>query len=199
MLKSGDICTNLRSALPSRGRSLDSVFCIVKLTDKYMYLEYKSSYLTGLGSSTEWLYSVVLYTPRGRRSAPLSITIFSSRNPSQHSCSSITITPLKQFQKFHGRRNSPRCLRRNLIQREKEKSCPPHRRLTLLSQQEPSQKSSHLHTPLQPTQSLTDTSQNSITKHNAVLRSLARPRPVHDGRCPTGPGAAIPATRGRGR
>lgn len=124
MLKSGDIC-NLRSALPSRGRSLDSVFCIVKLTDKYMYLEYKSSYLTGLGSSTEWLYSVVLYTPRGRRSAPLSITIFSSRNPSQHSCSSITITPLKQFQKFHGRRNSPRCLRRNPHTERKRKILSP--------------------------------------------------------------------------
>lgn len=150
-------------------------------------------------SSTEWLYSVVLYNPRGRRSAPLSITIFSSGIPSQHPCSSITITPLKQFQRFQIHRDSSPVTVAILIQREKDKSCPPHRRLTLLSQQEPSQKSSHLHTPLQPTQSLTDISQTSITKHNAVLRPFARPRPVHDGCRPAGPGAAIPATRGRGR
>ena len=60
-------------------------------------------------SSTEWLYSVVLYNPHGRRSAPLSITIFSSGNPFQHPCSSIAITTLKRFQKFHGCRSSSRC------------------------------------------------------------------------------------------
>lgn len=64
-------------------------------------------------SSTEWLYSVVLYNPHGRRSAPLSITIFSSGIPSQHPCSSITITPLKQFQRFQIHRDSSRCHRRH--------------------------------------------------------------------------------------
>lgn len=59
----------------------------------------------------------LLYTPRGRRSASLSITIFSSGIPSQHQCSSIAITTLKkQFQKFHGHWNSSRRRRINLIE-----------------------------------------------------------------------------------
>ena len=137
--------------------------------------------------------------PHGRRSAPLSITIFSSGNPFQHPCSSIAITTLKRFQKFHGCRNSSRCHSRYPHTERKRKILspapeinPPIATRTVAKIVAP---------PHSPTTNatLTDTSQTSINKHDAVLRPLARPRPVHDGRRPAGPGTAIPATRGRGR